>query len=69
VPFHRKLAERRFQLGIVRVPFNFQGFVIAALGGHQSDPPEIPKLTHCASEASFAEGTRIEGCSLQLNEK
>ena len=41
MPFHRELAERRLELGLVRVPFDFQGFVVAALGGHQSNPPEI----------------------------
>jgi hypothetical protein len=41
VPFHRQLAERRLQLGIVGGSFDFQGFVIAALGGHRSIPPEV----------------------------
>ena len=41
MPFHRELAERRLELGIVRGPFDFQGFVIAALGGHPSDPSEF----------------------------
>ena len=38
MPFHRELAEGRLQLGIVGGPFDFQGFVIAALGGHPSVP-------------------------------
>src|ERR1043166_8269688 len=41
VPFHRELAESRLELGFVRVPLDFQGFVIAALGRHRSDPPEL----------------------------
>jgi hypothetical protein len=41
VPFHRELAESRFQLGFVRVPLDLEGLVIAALGGHQSNPPEF----------------------------
>ena len=41
MPFHRELAERRLELAVVRVPFDFQGFVVAALGGHQSNPPEF----------------------------
>ena len=41
MPFHRQLAEGRLELGIVRAPFDFQGFVVAALGGHPSNPPEF----------------------------
>src|SRR5271168_82914 len=35
MPFHRQLAERRLELGIVRGPLDFESFVVAALGGHQ----------------------------------
>jgi hypothetical protein len=58
MPFHRQLAEGRLELAVVRVPLNFQGFVIAALGGHQSNPPEfafVPK--------------ELKRCSLRLKEK
>src|SRR5256885_7222609 len=41
MPFHRELAEGRLELGLVRGPIDFQGFVVAALGGHTSDPPEV----------------------------
>src|SRR5882757_5428990 len=42
MPFHRELAERRLEFGLVRVPLDFQRFVIAALGGrHPSNPPEV----------------------------
>ncbi len=41
MPLHRELAERCLELGFVRVAFDFEGFVIAALGRHQSDPPEL----------------------------
>src|SRR5467141_3978129 len=41
MPFHRELAEGRLELGLVRGPIDFKGFVIAALGGHPSNPPEV----------------------------
>jgi len=41
VPFHRKLAEGRLQLGFVGVPFDLKGLVVAALGGHSSNPLEV----------------------------
>ena len=41
VPFHRKLAERRLEFGFVRVAVHSKGFVVAALGGHPSNPPDI----------------------------
>ncbi len=41
MPFHRQLAERRLELGIVRAPLDFKGFVVAALGRHPSNPPEV----------------------------
>src|SRR3979490_2909077 len=62
VPFHRELAERRLELGLVRVSLDLKGFVVAALGGgHPSNPPEV--LSH-----SKAKHPSI-GCSLRLNEK
>ena len=60
MPFHRQLAERRLELAVVRVSFDFQGFVIAALGGHPSNPPEI---------RPHPEGIRPGECRLRLNEK
>jgi hypothetical protein len=60
MPFHRELAEGRLELGLVRVPLDFKGFVVAALGRHPSDPPEV---------RSHSEGMRRERCSLRLNEK
>jgi len=65
VPFHRELAERRLQLGIVGVTIDFKGFVIAALGGHPSNPPEVVR----PHPEEHSEGMRLEGCSPQLNEK
>src|SRR6478672_9285564 len=41
MPFHRKLAEGSLELAVISASLDFQGFVIAALGGHQSDPPEV----------------------------
>src|SRR6202040_3109155 len=42
VPLHRQLAERRLEFGFVRVPLDFKGFVVAALGGgHPSNLPEV----------------------------
>src|SRR3990170_4605534 len=41
MPFHRELAERCLELGLVRSPVDFKGFVVAALGGHPSIPPEV----------------------------
>src|SRR5215468_9637130 len=60
MPFHRELAERRFQLGVVSIALDFKGFVIAALGGHghPSDPPEL-RLHPAVMQ---------ERCSLRLNE-
>src|SRR3977135_2466649 len=60
MPFHRELAEGRLEFGFVRVPLDFKGFVVAALGGHQSNPPEV--RANC-------EGMGREGCSLRLKEK
>ncbi|MGY4328674.1 hypothetical protein ACVWWG_003091 [Bradyrhizobium sp. LB7.2] len=37
VKLHRQLAERRFQDGIVGTAFDFEGFVVAALGGRGHD--------------------------------
>src|SRR4029077_3397978 len=47
MPFHRELAECRLEFGFVRVSLDFKGFVVAALGGHPSNPPEV----HLHSEA------------------
>src|ERR1700753_221274 len=41
MPFHRQLAERCLQPGVVGSALDFKGFVVAALGGHSSDPPEL----------------------------
>src|ERR1700733_10342860 len=41
MPFHRKLAEGSLEPGLVRGAFDFKGFVVAALGGHPSDPLEV----------------------------
>src|ERR1700739_1466620 len=41
MPLHRELAECSLELGVVCVAVDFQGFVIAALGRHPSDPPEL----------------------------
>ncbi|MHC2306624.1 hypothetical protein ACVIJ1_003094 [Bradyrhizobium elkanii] len=41
MPLHCELAESRFELGLVRVPLNLEGLVIAALGGHPSIPSEV----------------------------
>ena len=41
MPFHRKLAKGRLEFGFVRVSLDFKGLVIAALGGHPSNPPEV----------------------------
>src|SRR5476651_1171223 len=41
VPFHRQLAERCLEAGLIGGPFDLKGFVIAALGGHPSNPPEV----------------------------
>src|SRR5512146_2210996 len=60
VPFHRQLAEGGLEFGIIRVAVDFKGFVVAALGGHPSNPPDI---------RPYAEGTRVKQCSLRLNEK
>src|ERR1700676_4331147 len=60
VPFHRKLAECRLEFRFVRVPVDFKSFVVAALGRHSSNPPEI--LPH-------SEGMRRRGCNLRLKEK
>src|SRR6266480_2949168 len=60
MPFHRQLAERRLELGLVRSSVDFKGFIVAALGGHPSNPPEI---------RPHPEGTRRGECSLRLNEK
>src|SRR6185437_6798757 len=49
MPLHRELAKCRLQLGLVRVAVDFKGFVIAALGGHPSDPPEL--RLHSARDA------------------
>src|SRR6185437_13363347 len=49
MPLHRELAKCRLQLGLVRVAVDFKGFVIAALGRHPSDPPEL--RLHSARDA------------------
>jgi hypothetical protein len=42
MPLHRELAKGSLEFGLVGGPFDFQGFVVAALGGgHQSNPPEV----------------------------
>src|SRR6516225_6429470 len=41
VPLHRQLAKGRLEPVFVRVPIDFQSFVVAALGRHQSNPPEL----------------------------
>ena len=46
MPFHGQFAKGRLELGFVRVPVDLKGFVVTALGRHQSIPPErrfIPK--------------------------
>src|ERR1700716_4131459 len=60
MPFHRELAECGFEFGFVRVAVDFKGFVVAALGGHPSNPPEV---------RPHSEGMRRGECSLRLNEK
>src|ERR1700736_5799944 len=60
VPFHRELAERRLETGLIRVAVDLESFVVAALGGHPSNPPEV---------RSHSEGMRLKGCSLRLNKK
>src|SRR5882672_10715852 len=60
MPLHRELAERRLEFGLVRGPLDFKGFIIAALGGHPSNPPEV---------RSHSEAMHRKGCSLRLNEK
>src|ERR1700704_5114053 len=34
MPFHRELAKRRLETGLIRIAVDFKGFVVAALGGH-----------------------------------
>jgi hypothetical protein len=60
VPFHCELAEGRLEFGFVRIAVDFKSFVVAALGGHSSNPPEI---------RPHSEGMRSRGCSLRLKEK
>ena len=46
MPFHGQFTKGRLELGFVRVPIDLKGFVVTALGRHQSIPPErrfIPK--------------------------
>src|ERR1700730_13919994 len=60
MPLHRKLAEGRLEFRFIRVAVDFKCFVVAALGGHPSNPPDfvlIPK--ECVGKE----------CSLRLNEK
>src|SRR5579872_4666644 len=49
MPFHRELAKGRLEFRFVCVSVDFKGFVITALGGHPSNPPEfrtgVPVLT------------------------
>src|ERR1700730_6709758 len=59
VPLHRKLAESRLQLGLIRGAVDLKGFVIAALGGHPSHPAEV----------RFHPKAMREKCILRLNEK
>src|SRR5260370_13912283 len=61
VPFHRELAERRLETGLIRIAVDFKGLVVAALGGgHPSNPPEVRR---------HSEACVPKGCSLRLNEK
>src|SRR5215213_5658759 len=60
VPFHRKLAKRRLEFRFVRIAVDFKSFVVAALGGHPSNPPDI---------RPHSEGMRLKECSLRLNGK
>ena len=39
--FIASLRKAALSFDIVGGPFDFQGFVVAALGGHQSNPPEV----------------------------
>src|SRR3954451_5268620 len=41
VPLHCELAKSRLEFGFVRIAVDFKGLVVAALGGHTSNPPEI----------------------------
>jgi hypothetical protein len=50
VPFHRQLAEGRLEFGVVRTPLDLKGFVVTALGRHQSIPPERRFIPENASE-------------------
>jgi hypothetical protein len=60
MPLHGELAEGCLEPVFVGVAFDFQGFVVAALGsGHRSNPPEL----HFHSEAP------AERRGLRLNEK
>ena len=63
MPLHRELAEGRLQLRIVGGAVDFKGFVIAALGGHPSNPPEFH------SEVRMERCSLVKRCSFGLNEK
>src|SRR3954463_984698 len=52
VKLHRQLAERRFQDGIVGIAFDFEGFVIAALGGRGHDELSLSDRDSSRSEAT-----------------
>src|SRR3979490_3409377 len=60
MPFHRELAEGRLEFGLVRSPLDFKGFVVAALGGHPSNPPEV---------RPYSEAMCVVACRPRLNEK
>src|SRR5258708_1884320 len=41
MPFHCQLAESGLETRVISGSVNFQGFVVATLGGHSSNPPEF----------------------------
>src|ERR1700689_5605500 len=65
MPFHGELAEGGLEPGLVPGAFDFKGFVVATLGGHPSNPPEV----RLHAKAIFPEAMRLEGCSARLNKK
>src|ERR1700742_1787042 len=53
MPLHRELAERRLQLAVVGVAFDFEGLVVAALGRHQFKPARTSSSLPNVEDASF----------------
>ncbi len=62
MPFHRELAERRLELAVVRGPLNLQGLVIAALGGHPSDPSEVRRHSQNPGPAEYQVLSDTKSC-------